>query len=360
MERTVLFGLLTALALGGGCKKDKGDKEGKAPDSPTGKTDGPSGAETPPQPPPASGDLLATVESCSAAFAAWDKDVYRACFAEKTKVGMIDAVPPQPMATTPKEVLVQVGVFRNAFPDFKAEMQLILVSGRKAATVGLLSGTHGGRSLGMPPTNKPLNMFSAQTLQFDDADHIVDERDFIDHATLLNQLGVLETAGSPAKETPWPEKVRVTAKDDATEKANLAAFQTSSAAEAKGDYAAAASIYADDAVFRFMPSTDETKGRAAIEKSKKDYAAANQDFKITITDAWAAGNWVVAEAITKGTMANDLAGAEGTKGKTWEQTSLELLEFADGKVKRHLSFGNGLKFAADVGLFDPAAMSGGN
>src|SRR5690242_6274882 len=119
MERTVLFGLLAALALGGGCKKDKGDKEDKATGSPTPETDGPGGAETPPKPPPASGDLLATVESCSAAFAAWDKDVYRGCFADKTKVGMVDAVPPQPTATTPKEVLVQVGVFRNAFPDFK-------------------------------------------------------------------------------------------------------------------------------------------------------------------------------------------------------------------------------------------------
>lgn len=357
MEKTVLFGLLAALALGGGCKKDE-DKGDKPADPPKAKTDG-GGAEAPPVKPSAPEDLLKTVETCAAAFSAWDKDTFRACFAEKTEVGMVDAVPPQPSATNPKEVLVQVGAFRNAFPDFKADMQLVLVGGRKAATVATLTGTHKGRSLGMPPTNKPLSMYSAQVLHLDEAGKIVLERDFIDHATLLNQLGVLESAGTPTKEAAWPEKVRAVAKGDDAEKANLAAFQTSVAAEAKGDFTAAASIYADDAVFRFVPSADETKGRAAIEKSKKDYAAGNTDFKMTVTDAWAAGNWVVAEAVTKGTMANNLAGAEGTKGKAWEQASLELLEFADGKVKRHLSFGNGLKFAADVGLFDPAAMAGG-
>lgn len=354
MKRTVCFGLLTAaLAFGGACKKDKDEKA----------TD-PLKAEAPkveaPPPPPDSGELLKTLESCSAAFAAWDKDTFRACFADKTQVGMVDAVPPQPVATTPKEVLVQVGVFRNAFQDFKVEMQLILVNGSKAATVGYMTGTHKGRSLGMPPTNKPLSMYAARSLVLDEQGDIVEERDYVDHATLLHQLGVIESPSSPAKEAGWPETVRIVAKDDATEKANLETFKTSFAAKAKGDFAAASTMYADDALFRYMPATDQTKGRSEIEKTTKDSFAINKDLQMAVTDAWAAGSWVVAQTDIKGTLANDLAGTEGTKDRTWEQSSLEFLEFADGKVKRHLSFGNGLKFAADVGLFDPAEMGGGN
>lgn len=355
MNRIALFGvLLAALSLGGACKKE----EEKKPDSP--KTTEPPAEPTKSEPAaarPAAGDLSAQIEGCWAAFGTWDKEKFSDCFADVTDVGTVDGVPPDTVKT-PKEVVMQVGVFRNAFPDFKADLVMVLVSGRKAATVGLLTGTHKGRSLGMPPTNKPINLYYAQVIEANEQGRFLVERDYNDQATLLHQLGVQESQIAPTKEEPWADKVRVTAKNDDAEKANIETFKASFAARTKGDSAAAVASYADDAVFRYMPEAEPYRGKTEIAKATKADLSQHKNLVSSVRDVWAAGSWVVAETTTKGTLAADISGIKGTKGKNWEENSLELLEFADGKVKRHLVFANSLKFAVDVGIIDPEALGG--
>jgi len=80
---------------------------------------------------------------------------------------------------------------------------------------------------------------------------------------------------------------------------------------------------------------------------------------MSIRDAWAAGDWVVAEITTTGTLREDVPGAKGSKGKAWELNTLELYQLAGGKVKQHVSFANGLKFAVDVGQVDPSTLNAG-
>lgn len=354
MTRRARSGLLLAtLACVAGCKKESEEKKGPADDSKAGKTAEAAG-QTPAAQAVGGEALVKVVEGCWASYVAWDKDKFRACYAEKTEVGAVDAIPPQ-TAHTPQEVVVLNGTYRNAFPDFGADIQAILVSGKKVATVVLQTGTHKGRSLGMPPTNKKMMLYYGEAKEVDDHGLTVRERAYADQTTLLQQLGVQEGLNVPTKEEPWPEKVRAVAKDDAAEKANLAAFRGSFEALGKGDAAGFSAIYADDATYRYMPQSVIITGPAEIAKAR-DYSAVAKPLEMTVRDAWAAGDWVVAETTVKGTLAQDFAGVKGTKGKTWEQTSLELLEFAGGKVKRHLVFANGLKFAVDVGLFDPADL----
>jgi ketosteroid isomerase-like protein len=355
MTRIATITLLVA-AVGSiaACKKQEEERrdtpkpaESNAPNK---ASDAPAEATAPSQ---GGADLVKVVEGCWSAMAAWDKEKFRACYAENPDVLSVDAVPKE--MERAKDPIVQAGQFRNAFPDFKAEVALVLVGGTKTAAVGIFNGTHGGRTLGMPPTNKPMSMYYAEVAEVDPDGRIVKARDYMDQATLLHQLGLQENDTSPASEKPWKENVRATMKGDEVEKANLAAFRTGFAALAKGDLKAAVAGYADSATYRYVPESAPRTGAKEIAEAR-DYFATNKDVEVTLRDAWAAGDWVVAETAVKGSLAEDIPGVKGSKGKTWQQNLLELVEFSGGKIVRHLVFANGLKFASDVGLLDGEAM----
>jgi ketosteroid isomerase-like protein len=340
--------LFTCFAQVVGCKEEKksDDKGGEA--TPSKITDAkPKAPETP------AADATASIEACWAAFSTWDKDRLRACYPDVTEVTTVDATPPE-TAKTPQEVVVQVGVFRNAFPDFKSDLSFVVVNGKKAAAFGLLTGTHKGSSLGIPPTNKPISVFYAQILEFDPRSLIARERDYIDQATLLQQLGVHDNALGPAAEKPWPDKVRVVAANDAAEAANVEVVKKLLDATAKGDLDSALAAYADDATFRYITMADPFVGKQAVTEALKAYHQGNK-LEITVHDVWGAGSWVVAETGVKGTLNNDL-NEVAKAGKVWQLRDLEIFEVVGGKVKRHMNFNNGLKFMIDVGLFDPNAM----
>ncbi len=350
--RTVV--VLASLASALGCKNDKEDKKAVETDSKAAKTTEEAGKPAT-APEGVTGEaLIKKVEGCWESFVSWDKDRFRACYAEHTEVGAVDAIPPE-LVHSPQEAVVLNGTFRNAFPDFGADIQAIMVNGKKVAAIVLQTGTHKGRSLGMPPTNKKMSFYYSEAKVVDEAGLTTRERAYADQTTLLVQLGLQEGVNIPTKEEPWPEKVRVVAKDDATEKANLAAFKASFDALAKGDLTGFSAAYADDATYRYMPQSAVVKGPKEIAKVR-DYSVVAKPLVTTLLDAWAAGNWVVAETNVKGTLSSDFGGVKGTKGKSWDQSYLEFLEFSQGKVKRHLVFANGLKFAVDVGLFDPAEL----
>ncbi len=359
MQGSARIGLLLAgLASAGACKKDKEDK------APAGEESAKAGKTAEPAGGPGAGDqapagagpeaLMKSTEACWAAYASWDKEKFRACYADKTEVTSVDAIPAE-TARTPQDVLLMFGVFRNAFPDFAADIQLVLVNGNKTAVVALLTGTHKGRSLGMPPTNKKLALYYGEASEADGQGRKIREHDYADQATLLQQLGIQDAVNVPTREKPWPAKVRVVAKNDDTEKANLAAFKASFEALAKGDAAGFSAVYAADATYRYVPQESILTGPQDIAKAR-DYTAVAKPLELSVVDAWAAGDWVVAETRVKGALAEDFGGVKGTKGKTWEQNMLELIEFQGGKAKRHLVYANGLKFAVDVGLFDPASI----
>ena len=354
----VIAGLTLALALAPACKKD-GDK--KQEGDPAARASSKTSEAESGQPAAAKGlsgeDIIKATENCWAAITAWNKEGFRACYADQTDLTAVDTLPPQ-SAKTPQEVLVLAGVFRNAFPDFKSDLELVLVNGHKAVAFGIFTGTHKGRSLGIPPTNKPISFYWAQVFEVNPQGLIIHERDYIDQATMLHQLGVLPSSMAPASEKPWPAKIRAVAKGDPAEQANLQMVKKSFEGEGKAQVDAAVGRYSDDAVFRFVSAGEPMTGKKAIAEVLQGYFTSNTDFQVIVRDIWAADDWVVAETTTTATTAADLAGAPGTKGKQWSQNALELLELSGGKVKRHIVFANGLKYAADVGLVDPAEFGG--
>jgi steroid delta-isomerase-like uncharacterized protein len=352
----VIAGL--AIAVSPACKKERekvGESGTATPDS--SKTSGAANNQKPAATEMTGEQLIKVTEDCWQAITVWNKDAFRACYADKTDLTAMDTLPPQ-TAKTPQEVLVLAGVFRNAFPDFKSDLELVLVNGHKAVALGIFSGTHRGRSLGIPPTNKPISLYWAQVIEMDAQGRIVRERDYIDQATLLHQLGVLPSSMAPASEKPWPSKVRAVSKGDPAEQANVQAVKSSFQGQGKAQVDAAIGRYSDDAEFRFVSAGGPTSGKKEISEQVQAYFAGNKDLQVTIRDIWPAGDWVVAETTSKAIVADDLPGAPGTKGKQWEQNALELFQLSGGKVKRHILFANGLKYAADVGLVDPAEFGG--
>jgi steroid delta-isomerase-like uncharacterized protein len=352
----VIAGL--TLALAPACKKD-GDKnkEGDQAARDSSKTSEAESGQPAAAKEVSGEDLIKVTEGCWQAFTAWNKETFRACYADKTDLMAMDTLPAQG-GKTPQEVLVISGVFRNAFTDFTSDLQLLLVNGRKAVAFGIFTGTHQGRSLGIPPTNKPIGLYWAQVFEVDPQGRIVRERDYIDQATLLHQLGVLPSSMAPASEKPWPARVRAVSKGDPAEQANLQVVKTSLEGQGKGQADAAVARYSDDAVLRFVSAGEPITGKKAISEVLQAYYTSNTNLQVTVRDIWAAGDWVIAETTTKATTAAELPGAPGSKGKQWEQNGLELFELSAGKVKRHMVFTNGLKYAADVGLVDPAEFGG--
>lgn len=303
--------------------------------------------------------LLKRVDQCWTFYETWDKDALRDCYVDKPEVTYIDSVPPQMPIASKADALTAAGVFRNAFPDFKGDRSIILANGNKTLVVVRITGTHKNATLGMPPTGKPLSMLTAEVAEFDAQGRIQRIHYYADHATMFHQLGIVESASAPASEPSPGESARVAARNDDRERANLEVIKNVLADIAKGDAKGAVAMYAPDAVFRYLPQGEPNVGAAAIEQSLHRYVEVATDLEMTTRDAWAAGDWVVAELTMKGKMAADMPGAKGSKGKPWQLNSLELFQLADGKVKRHWTFANALKFAVDVGLFDPAILMGG-
>ena len=349
-HRTVGLPLAVALLLiaASGCKKGEegGDSEpGK--EATAGEAEGANKV--------AGQALVERIDRCWGMYEAWDKESYGQCFADKPQITYIDNVPPLEV-TTRAEVIMHAGAFRNAFPDFKGERVLILVNGSKSVLVARVSGTHKNNLVGIPPTGKKFSSLQGEVREHDAEGRVVRARYYMDHSTLMHQLGILESASAAAAEQPWPEQVRHVASGDAEETANLEAVKTGLIAMGKGEVERAVAMYSDDAMFRYLPEGQPYQGRQDIEERMKGYAALEAE--VSIRDAWAAGDWVVAELNAKGKLAG--TGDGDARGGMWELNSLELLRLADGKVVQHWTFANGLKYAADAGMFDPAAMTAGD
>ena len=347
-----LLALAAALALAGACKKDD-DGDGKAAGG-AGKTAAATESQTPPA---VSGEqLIKVIDGCITSVETWDKEAVRGCYGDKAEVVWVDNIPPSGVDNR-EAAVVHAGSIRNAFADYKSERSAILVNGNKAAAVTLLTGVHKNPSIGIPPTGKPISLIQIQVAEYDPQGKIIRARHYVDFSTLLHQLGVVASASAIKSEKSWTP-IRVVARNDAGEKENLAVVQRGLEELGKSNVKGALAMYAPDATFRYVPQAVPGNGISEIEQLIGGYVSLSTGFQLEVADAWAAGDWVVVEMTARGSLAEDLPGWKGSKGKKWQLSSADLFRLAGGKVKEHWSFANGLKFAFDVGIFDPAILMG--
>mgnify|MGYP002082202149 CR=1 FL=1 len=126
-------------------------------------------------------------------------------------------------------VMGHVKLFKHVFPDAKGQLQLILVNGKRAASIVLVTGTHEG-AMKQPggeiaPTHKPLSVPVVHLVERTDSNLWISELIFLDHASLWGQLGLYPGPHRAGSKTDPADALVVVARDDATEKKNEAAYK---------------------------------------------------------------------------------------------------------------------------------------
>lgn len=103
-------------------------------------------------------------------------------------------VAPGSQASGRDEVLSFLGVFQEAFPDLRLEVEKLLGDGPAAAAEGVLTGTHDGvlhtPDGDIPPTGRRVELRWAAVYATDE-DTLKSEHLFFDQMDFLGQLGLL-------------------------------------------------------------------------------------------------------------------------------------------------------------------------
>jgi predicted ester cyclase len=79
--------------------------------------------------------------------------------------------------------------FLNAFPDWRAKIEHIVAENDLVVVFLNGTGTHKGEFQGTPPTNKPVNIRSADLYKIENG-LIIGHWDVVDQLNLLKQLGL--------------------------------------------------------------------------------------------------------------------------------------------------------------------------
>jgi steroid delta-isomerase-like uncharacterized protein len=131
------------------------------------------------------------VEDQVAAINAHDAARFAAFYGEDTVVR--DPQYPEPLRGR-AALSDDFSVFLTAFPDLRAEVTTVVVSGSTLAAEMTLTGTNTGTlvlpSGEVPPTGRPLRFEMAFFSRFDEHGLIVDERRYYDIADQNRQLGL--------------------------------------------------------------------------------------------------------------------------------------------------------------------------
>jgi predicted ester cyclase len=89
--------------------------------------------------------------------------------------------------------------FLNAFPDWRAKIEHIVAENDLVVVFLNGTGTHKGEFHGIPPTNKPVNIRSADLYKIEN-EIIAGHWDVVDQLNLVKQTGALLSANEKLKD----------------------------------------------------------------------------------------------------------------------------------------------------------------
>jgi steroid delta-isomerase-like uncharacterized protein len=90
-----------------------------------------------------------------------------------------------------------VRMYRSAFPDIHFTLEDMVAEGDKVAWRVTTRGTHQGDFMGIPPTDRPIEVSSSIVSRFEDGTWAEDWV-LLDTLGMLQQLGVIPVPGQPA------------------------------------------------------------------------------------------------------------------------------------------------------------------
>lgn len=119
-------------------------------------------------------------------------------FAMYVSPAVIEHMPPPPglTASSPFEMVKMIiADWHKAFPDSKTTVISMVAEGNMVTVHSRYTGTNAGPFMGMPATNKKVDIEQVDIIRYDAAGKGVEHWAVIDQLTLLQQLGVIPTEG---------------------------------------------------------------------------------------------------------------------------------------------------------------------
>jgi steroid delta-isomerase-like uncharacterized protein len=95
---------------------------------------------------------------------------------------------------TKEGVLQFFRAYRAAFPDLRMDAEDVLASGDKTVARVRATGTHQGELMGIPPTDKRVDVQLIDIMKFDDAGLVREHWGVVDTMSMMQQLGVVPAA----------------------------------------------------------------------------------------------------------------------------------------------------------------------
>jgi predicted ester cyclase len=285
--------------------------------------------------------------------AQWDE--FGKCYGPAT----VSVAPGQPEAKGAAAIVEKhAKAFKTAMPDVAGEIQLMVVSGRNAATVSLMRGTHTGPLATpageVPATKKRMGQLVAHAIEAGPAAIAGKEWFIQDGGTFMAQLGLSKAPGRPVMEKGATERPIVVATGSAVEKTNLAAAKKAYAQFNHHDKKLTEAFSAD-VVDHDQTAPADLEGVAAEMEHNAGFWQMSSNVKCTTPVLFAAGDYTVAIGQIVGKNDGELP-AMGLKktGKSFSLDYIEVLRWKDGKVVELWPFWNGMQLAMQLGLMPPA------
>jgi predicted ester cyclase len=119
-------------------------------------------------------------------------------FALYVSPSVIEHMPPPPgvTASSPFEMVKMIiADWHKAFPDSKTTVINMVAEGNMVTVHSRYTGTNAGPFMGMPATNKKVDIEQVDIIRYDAAGKGVEHWAVIDQLTLLQQLGVIPMEG---------------------------------------------------------------------------------------------------------------------------------------------------------------------
>jgi steroid delta-isomerase-like uncharacterized protein len=115
------------------------------------------------------------------------------------------------------------------------------------------------------------------------------------------------------------------------------------------DWKKVAPFFADDAVFEAWASGAKYQGKEALKAYFEATVTWSKDFEIQLHHSIISGDWLAGEWTMSGTNTGDIPGMKVT-GKKYSIQGASVMEFQNGKLKRHADYWSLLTYMQQVGL----------
>ena len=219
-----------------------------------------------------------------------------------------------------------VAALHRALPDLTVDVQLTLVDGDKVAYSLTSSGTHDGDFMGIPPTGRSVVTSAIEILRIDDAGLAKERWQRFGALQMLQQIGVVPGWEEPPPVPPMPE-VRGAAPSSPEQNREVMLRQL--AIWNDGDDGVADEIFHPGAITPDAPQLPV--GPDGVKQVARVFRHAFPDFRMTVEDVLAEGEYVCCRFRQTGTHEGELFGVPPT-GRSVDFGELAICRIVGGRI----------------------------